>query len=631
MIALRTAFALLALAAFAPQQDVDDLRRVASEAPEAEHYPSSDAIVLRHETRIQIAADGTVRSRLRRVVKSFNDRGVERFSSLRVPFSLSDSAVKLVKARTLKPNNALIELADNAFDVELVASADARDYTDLLIAVLKPPQNDLGDVVEILASYDREHVDTRRLSGWIDFRGPDPVAEQTLAIRLPAGIPMSFAFSSDVGRPVVRQVGSTTVYNWVLPNRPTLPREEWSADRGVIGSRVLFSTYPSWADVHRHLAGNIFADLSLPAEASAVADGLVEGKPDLAQIASRLYAFFNGNIESVDLPAELIKYRTRSAARIFESGYAYSYDFAVLALAMLKEAGVETDVALVSASESFVNSVPAPAQFDRIAVVVRADGETLWLYAGEPLEQGRGLPPFGRTVMWLKPNSFRLERIGETEAKKNSTQTRTELELAEDGTLRGNSYFSCSGTSTPYFTMAGTDSALAESASQMMSDAGLPIEIESALLLHHSPTVCRYELSYSVPGLVTASDELSFIRLPYPESADPAYAVPIWRQTRRTPLVLPSPWEQQGRIDILLRPGMQPYLMPQAVTLINEVGRLEISSRYDPTDRRLTVERYLRIDQRTVQPRDYPSLRDLLSHWRSPACRMVVVSRNSSK
>ena len=223
MIALRTLAALLALAALAPQEDVDDLRRLAAEAPGAEQYPSSDAILLRHETRIQIAAEGTVRTRLRRVVKAFNERGVERFSTMRLPFSLSDASVKLVKARTLLANGALVELSDNLFDVEMLASAEARDYADLLSAVLKPPQVAAGDVTEILASHDREKVDPRRLSGLIDFRGQYPVAEQALAIRLPAGISMRYAFSSDLGRPVIRKVGSTTVYNWVAPNRPTLP------------------------------------------------------------------------------------------------------------------------------------------------------------------------------------------------------------------------------------------------------------------------------------------------------------------------------------------------------------------------------------------------------------------------
>jgi len=625
MIPVRIVAAALMLLAALPAQQEEELRRLARTAPDAASYPGADALVLKSEQRVQIEASGVVRTRMHRIVKIFNQRGRERFGEIRIPFSSADGVVKLIRGRTLFPDGSQLSLPEGTFDVvPLSGKAALIDYGDQLEAVIKLPGIEPGSVSEALVTLNRRGVDPGRVCGWVDFRGEDPVAEQTLTVRVPVGVDLSYAYSSDLGKPSIRRTGASTVYTWRAVNLPTRPREESGPDRGVGGSWVVYSTYPAWDSVRRHLAGNLFDDLTLTRTAGEAAASLVEGDADAALIAARLDSFLRRNFDCVALPPDVSDYRVRSASRIYDSGYGHDFDLAALSLALLKQAGVEAEPALVAASSNFIKSVPAPVQFDRIAVVIGKGDDRIWLYPGEDIAKSRGLAPEGRTVLRLRRDGYRLERIPEQPASKNSAQVRIEAELLPDRSLKGSTYCAASGRFSPYFLLPEGEKSLPEFARGGMRWAGNEQEIERSLILHRAPDVCRFELGWLMRDAVNYSGGLQIIRFPASTIVGAQDSVPIWAAARRTPLVVPTAWEEQEQIDLALPDGIVPYILPRDVKMVNEVGRLEIRSRYQE-EGRLTIERFLRVEKRVVPPSDYPKLRVLLAAWRSPATTTVVV------
>jgi len=230
----------------------------------------------------------------------------------------------------------------------------------------------------------------------------------------------------------------------------------------------------------------------------------------------------------------------------------------------------------------------------------------------------------GRTVLRLRRDGYRLERIPEQPASKNSAQVRIEAELLPDRSLKGSTYCAASGRFSPYFLLPEGEKSLPEFARGGMRWAGNEQEIERSLILHRAPDVCRFELGWLMRDAVNYSGGLQIIRFPASTIVGAQDSVPIWAAARRTPLVVPTAWEEQEQIDLALPDGIVPYILPRDVKMVNEVGRLEIRSRYQE-EGRLTIERFLRVEKRVVPPSDYPKLRVLLAAWRSPATTTVVV------
>ncbi|HUX08691.1 MAG TPA: DUF3857 domain-containing protein [Acidobacteriota bacterium] len=608
--------------AMAPQQDIKELRQLAASAPAADRYPTSDALLLLAETRVQIEADGVVRTRLHNVAKIFTPSGVQRYSIIRLPFSSSDSIVKLIHARSLMADGSIQALGEEVLDGSPIYKS-ARDYAEFLEAVIAVPGVEAGSVVESLISLNKRNVDPRRVNGWVSFRQLDTAREQVLAIRVPGGVDLHYAYSSDIGKPQIRESIAARVYSWRALNRPPLPLEPLGPDRGSVGSRVLFSTYGSWEEVYKHLADN-FSETGLSGEAAALAESLSEGEPTEVDIASRLEEILNNRITRISLDYELAGYQTRGAQQVFDSGFGYDLDIAVLAAAFLKRAGVAAHPALLAASRDFVRDVPAPIQFDRIAIIIGAGEEQVWLYPDDPLSNSLGQPPYGRTVLRMLPDGYRLEKIDELPVEKNSAQSRYEIRLRPDGSASGNTYASCSGIFNPVNVLGGGNEYLRDLAKTQLEWPGSEPSFDNAFILHRSAATCRFELSWTAKGVGKRSGDLLTVVLPPSILATPADALPLFKSTRRTPVVFSSPWEQQHQIDVKVLDSMKPLLQPINLSIINRVGRIDIRSDYHEDDAELTIERYLRIETSEISASAYPALRELLSAWRSPATRTAI-------
>jgi len=614
----------LLFVAFAMPQGTEELRKIAASAPDAERYPASDALLLLAETRVQIEAAGMERTRLHSIAKAFTGRGSERYSQISLPFSSADSVVKLLRARSITPDGSIQALAEDAFDVSPIFE-NAGDFDDFLEAIVSVPGAGAGSVIETLFSVNRRNIDPRRADGCVSFRRIDTAREQVLAIRVPVGIDLKYAYSSDIGKPQIRQSGAARIYSWRVLNSSPLPMEPHGPDKGALGSRVLFSTYETWEEVQRHLADNFFAKMELSGEAAALAESLSEGNPDLVEVVSRLEQILEDRIRRIELDFKLADYQIRPAQRVFDSVFGYDLEIAVLASALLKRAGVAANPVLIAASRDFVRSVPAPIQFDRVAVVIGSGEDNVWFYPDQPLRESLGLPPYGLTVFWLLPDGYRLEKIDELILKQNSAQARIEMRMEPDGSASGNTYASCSGVFNPVNTLRGGNEYLRELADVELEWPGPELLFDKAYVLHRSATVCRFELSWTAKEMGKKSGDLLTVLLPHSLFKTPAEALPLFRSTRRTPVVFSSPWEEQQQIDVKVPEGFRPLVQPVNLSIINSVGRIDIRSIYHEDDNKLIIERYLRIDTSEIAPSAYPALRELLTAWRSPATATLIV------
>jgi hypothetical protein len=640
--------AFFILAALAFQESSDELVKLASAAPSAERYPNTDALVLKSDTRVQIEAAGIVRTRVHDFTKIFTEPGRQRLTTIRIPFCSSNSAVKLLRARTLLSDGSIYSLAEDAFETAPAYGAE-NSYQDMLEAVVAIGGAQAANVIETLIAVNSKEVDPKRVDGAVYFRGKDPCREQVLTVRVPAGIELHYAYSSDVGKPIIRNVETSKTYTWRALNRPPMGGEPLGPDAGMAGSRLLFSTYPTWGDVYRHLAENFFKDLKLSGKAAEAAEKLtenlgqargpaptdkgaeaaeklIEGKPNLAEVASRLEEQMGEAIKRVPLPLALMDYRARPAQEVFESGFGYDFEIAVVAVALLRKAGIQAFPVMISASRDFVRTVPAPIQFDRIAVVIGSGEEQVWFYPDRGLSQSLGLPPWNRTVLWLLDETYKLETVDEQTAVKNSAQARVEMRMAPDGITHGSTYSACSGIFNPNFMLREGTQSLDELADEKMRWPGREIKIDKALILRRLASTCHYELSWTAEGAVRKSGDMLFIRIPPSFFSSPVELLPLFQEIRRTPVVFPSPWEEQEQISLAIPEGMEPFLQPVNLSIENNVGKVEIRSTYMPEERELSVERYLRVDHSSVDASAYPALRDLLRAWRSPASTTIVLA-----
>ncbi len=629
--ALASLLLLAAAAAVVPRQEEEggeeELARLVRSAPPAERYPDADALVLRDERRVQILANGQVRERLHRVVRIHNNRGRDRHADVRVPFRAGEEEVRVLRARTLRADGTLLE-APAAAVTEVAAGPAVANQRELVVSLLGVEP---GAATEVLLSRSGTRGGARAVSGELRFQESDPILERLLSIRVPAGVELAYAYSSDLDAPLIRRSGGeagggATTYVWRTFGRPAVPREPWGPDYGAVGSRLIYSTFPSWEAVHRELADSFYRGLApaLTGAAKEAAMRLSEGNPAADEVASRLDRYLRARIRRLAIPLKRCAFRCRSARQVFDSGYGHDLELALLATAMLREAGVQAVPALISASSNFVRSVPAPAQFDRAAVVVGAGEDRVWFYPDWTLCESGGRPPADRTVLYLLGDRYDIERTAAMPTGRHGALTRVQMELLPDGALTGSTYAALSGVFNLHYCLDGEGTDLRGLVAEAVDTVVPGAQIESAITLRRGPDSFNLEWRWRAGEELGRSGGFSLLRFRPSLVVAHREEIPLAAERRRTPLILPAAWEEQQSIELKLPPGLRPHLLPAERRLINSAGRLEI--RTVAEESRLTVERYLRIESATVRPASYPDLRRLLAAWRSPAATTIVLA-----
>jgi tetratricopeptide (TPR) repeat protein/transglutaminase-like putative cysteine protease len=374
-----------------PQENPPAAATTSSAAPVKPDYSKEPFVFEHYATKVRYEDDGTGDRDSVASILLQTDAGVQALGELTFGYNSVNEQLNVQYVRVRKPDGSVVTADPSAIkemtpDVE----RDAPVYTDYKEKHITVPSLQPGDTLE----YDIDTRFTTPLAAgefWYsqNFLKEAIVLDESLEVNLPENRAVNIA--SPAGSYDTAHDSGRVIYTWKHVQL-TPPASDNSGDSDASGDQqkqaedaksalpdVQFTTFKSWGGVAKWYAA-LEQGRSDPTPAiRAKVTELTQGKTTDAEKVQPLYDYIAKNIRYVSLSFGLGRYQPHTAGEVFTNKYGDCKDKATLLAAMMRAAGIASDVALIPATSKLDETMPSPSQFDHVITAIPQGNELIWL------------------------------------------------------------------------------------------------------------------------------------------------------------------------------------------------------------------------------------------------------------
>lgn len=574
---------------------------------------SLDAVLLLESREVTVTEDHDLVTRIHRIVWVGTRAGQNAHADLRIPWNSATSTFEVETLRTWRDNRWWPD-AERLSDTAIVetlpyAVRTAWDYQDLRETML------LHDGVEAPCIMETAYTITERggaapgADGLFVFIQREPTVEVEFSLRVPQDTQLDHALGNGCPEPMATRDVGATHRRWAMSGLPA--RSLPMVDVADEAPWVRWSTWGREPEgLARHLDALFQANAFIqPAMSDSLAARLRDVATPLAK-ARTVAALVDDMTRHAHVRAFDRRFELRDALRVWDTGYADDADRALLAYTLFREAGLVPRACLVGA-DSAPGRDPLPGF--AAASLMLALGHPAVLYdpaSGDLRSTGN--------VTFRTPPAESLSGMPD-----HGHHAALDLSLtpSEDG-WRGTGALQASGLLNPWPDMAGAmDQGLDRIAYAVLS--GADADDAEAEWFDAATAVMGFSFSLNAPEpdeadriTLIIGDLEGGIVTHLPHGTD------TWRETRTSPIQLPTPMGQRLTVHLSLGEGTL-VRAPAPRELTNDVGRFALA--VEETNGVLTVTRELELTTDTITTEQWPQLRALLLEEADPANRTILL------
>jgi tetratricopeptide (TPR) repeat protein len=416
--------------------DINDFLKI----PIKKEYLDYPAVIILDEKKRIVHKDGSCTNIYHTIIKVQNDKGRERYGEITIDYDSSFESVRIIRARTIKPNGEELEAVSIK---DFAIAEDYPLYTDQRQIVISMPGVESGAILEcfyIVEEFTRS-IFGKEFQDLYYFQWQDPVIISRYQLRVPRGIEFKYeTYNIDI-KPVINEDKDFIVYTWEYKDVPPLIQEPYMPYYPYIAPQLWITTYKDWETL-----ADWFASISYPQIRSdkAIEDKVKELTSDKRTREDKIkaiYYYVISQIRYVGLEYGIRGILPHQAPEIFKVKYGDCKDKAVLLVTMLRLAGIESYYTLVNTRFSTPLRKELPGfQFDHAICSVPIKGGFLFL-DGTAEDTPMGEVPVmdqGADVMILKDDgSYIFTKIPMSKAQDNGVYYKVKLSIDEKGKLFG--------------------------------------------------------------------------------------------------------------------------------------------------------------------------------------------------
>ncbi|HKA20622.1 MAG TPA: DUF3857 domain-containing protein [Blastocatellia bacterium] len=577
------------------QANIDDLIK---NAPATQSYPDSGAVVLLSDTKRVAYEPGGSESSAERLIRVFNNRGIDAFKEYLIPHSPYNEELVVEKAVVVKKAGTEI-------------NADVEE-NHIVFKSLEP--NDL-----IYLKWNIRSLYTGKLfkDFWdnLSFNGAFPVKDSRYSLLVPKGLRFHANTQNMPNEPSKKDTDEGTVYLWRLVDEPALEPEDAMPAWADVTKDLYISSVNEWQDIV-----NWYLDLARTKTRSSFevkeqVEALLR-KDNLSQEAKIqvIYDFITENIRYSRVPfrqSGLIPLRARD---VLVNRIGDCKDLATLCIAMLSEVGIKAHYVLVNTREAGENrNAPPSIPFNHCIVGVEMPGGfkyldlTAYNYPMNSAPEG-DVEAFS---LLLKPGVNKPEYLPRNGFTSRQLIRRSIVDIRDDKSIAARNSLKAEGA--PGALLRGLlrqkskkqqEMSFSQLLSQDFPDVKLT-KLELGAIDSREPFVeCSYD--YEVPNYLGEAGQFKVLKIPWAEPFrnDPGLA----RDNRKFPYYY-WPWADTmtEEIEIKLPAGFEPVEPMKDVNITSEVAdysvKLEFANGVIKGSRKLVNKKMV------VSPEQYPEFK----------------------
>ena len=591
------------------EQYLVDVSKVAREA-QREGIPSAEEAVSLAEVRIErIAPSGLETRRVQELLLITSEAGARAYATREIQYAPASEELKLLHARVFKRDGRRLDGTDAG--ERNVADTSVSMYYDARTRLVRFRNLQPGDVIELdyrTTPHAQANPYGAFLGELVPFQASVPQRLQRYVVIAPADAPLHVA-SERMPEPKVTEIAGVRRYEWQTDQAAALPREPKGPSLTEVAPYVHVSAFASWQDLGRWYAALVRPQLAVSDEMRAALAQVLRGAKDDAAKIQAIHQLVLKQTHYVALEFGVYGYKPYPVAQTFARRFGDCKDKASLMIALLREAGIDADLALVRTRRLGDVSAAATsvAIFDHAIVYVPK--YDLWLDGTAEYSGSRELPLEDQGAMALTvalDGSAAMRRIPAVAADDNYTRRTVSAELRSDGELQFSGSAYTRGEDAPGLRREyeiperQRDTFRAGLAEVLPAVQVEDVDVEGAHNLEDDVTVNFRGTLDSFAGRKSVALASTWLPRSYVQTLAPL-------ERRSQPLVLAAPWTTEEELHFTLPKGARVLSLPDEEKIAGDFGEAHLT--YELKGRELRVKTRVQFRVTRIQPQEYPQFR----------------------
>ena len=617
--------------------------------PEDQDLSKANYLVLLHQRIVRVHSNGNSSETVREAIKILTETGV-RYQQVRGIYYEGDSEeVRVISARVWKPDGTFYDApAPRHQSTSNAGDAANRLYGDYNVAVLQFQGLEKGSVVEL--EYEKKD---RGENIYADYFGDlfyigdgfmEPAIRMDYVLITPKSrefyykytapnYPASVAAPSleEASKPKVTENDSERIWQWSFNSLPTIPREPMMPAVTEIIPYLKISTFQTWEDMTQWY-WNLSRDQLIPGAVirNTLVDILTDYRAKYNIPAGQelsdwdkvraVNAFVNTDVRYLGLEFGIHGYKPHKVDDICNAQYGDCKDKASLAVAMLKEIGVEANLVLIrTTSKGEIDyELPSLGIFNHcIYYLPDIDGKEYWIDGTATFFDASELPSgdAGANTLIVKPGgAYEFKRIPHSNIEENGAIFTTSVSLDDAGTAQGFRIGEFRGLYNPVIRRTYENPVKAKEIVDRILVGTYPGSQSSNIELSDLKDYATSErLAYqmTIPQYsVKQNDRWVLPATIFKEKMSQRFAS---LSKREYDLILNYPWTRTNIFTIKLPDGQSNVELPENHIIENSFGKYERVTEIDGAE--ITIKEDVVFKPVRVSKENYPEFREF--------CRMV--------
>ncbi len=547
-----------------------EVSRLIKNAPGEDKYPEAGAVILLDEVIYSIRKNNTMSTRIHRLIKVLNDRG-KSFGEVRLNYDSSHQSITVHMARTIKQDGTIINVGKKGMR-DLTPWAGFPLYSNVKAKIISMPEVVAGSVIEYIATIESsELINGDDFQFAIGLQHHEPQILQRIVLDIPKERKPNIQYIRLKDTlPQITNTRGRRIYIWEIKDMPEMIPEPLMPPWTDISPFIMVSSFESWQEISvwfQKLAKDQFEiDDAIKQKVAELTAGVHTPEDK----AAKIFQFVAAEIRYVGLEYGVSGYKPHKAAEIFKNKYGDCKDQAILLVSMLREAGIEAYLALISTRDNGRVQQEIPMlQFDHCIAVAKFNEKLVWLDATsetcgfyempDSIQQREALVMFPTGADFISTPLIRAEN--------NKMIKEVGLKIKPDGSVIGNSKLITSGSySLGYrglkFTKPIRRKYMLQGIVNSMYPGGKLIDYSITGLLDNNQPV-SINMSYSGPSYLKSAGDLKLFQLPGVGRG----ASLVSREKRIYPIQFGSTSWTETRVNIKLPAGYKVRYLPEEIKL----------------------------------------------------------------
>lgn len=340
-----------------------------------EKYKDEPYVMLKKERVIRINKDYTYSDTFYTKASIQKEEG-KSLGEIKLGYDQSRQELKDIEAYTTTPDGKRLRYEKIQ---DLSGSGNNAVYSDDRIKIISMPGVVKGSLIEWKATQvvKKPMIENHFFEHFHFTYDSFPVKDIKVTIITPKNMTLFFKKLNTEIEPKIEDAGNEVVYTWEWRDGDKVRMEEFMPPSEEVQQIVFVSTLGDWMQLS-DWAWNLFQkNLIITPELKRKVREITDGRTSVSEKVQAIIEYIRGEFRYVSMNMDYHNYEPHPISEIFANKYGDCKDHTLLAMAMLKEIGVEARPAFISSNVEIRQDglLPMPFYFDHVFLLIELEGK----------------------------------------------------------------------------------------------------------------------------------------------------------------------------------------------------------------------------------------------------------------